>query len=45
MTPIAIAMPQVVLMLLVPIVMFLIGYFFGKHVGYSKRAKEIDGKY
>lgn len=36
--------PQVLLIILIPIIIFIIGYFFGKKAGYFKRIKEDESK-
>ena len=35
---------QIVLILLIPTIIFLIGYSFGKKAGYIKRVKETENK-
>jgi Tfp pilus assembly protein PilO len=34
--------PQVILIVLIPIAIFYLGYFFGKKAGYIKRIKETE---
>ena len=34
--------PQVILIVLIPVSIFFLGYFFGKKAGYIKRIKETE---
>ena len=38
----AIGAPQLILIFLIPIAIFFIGYYFGKKAGYIKRVKETE---
>jgi Tfp pilus assembly protein PilO len=38
----AIGAPQLVLILLIPVAIFFLGYYFGKKAGYLKRVKETE---
>ena len=39
---VVIGAPQVILILMVPVAIFFLGYIFGKKSGYIKRTKEIE---
>ncbi|WP_157514569.1 hypothetical protein [Christiangramia portivictoriae] len=38
----AIGAPQVILIFLIPVAIFFLGYYFGKKAGYLKRIKETE---
>lgn len=44
MISLAIGPMQVILVLLIPAIIFLIGYSFGKKAGYIKRVKETENR-
>jgi hypothetical protein len=44
MTSLMIGAPQIILVLLVPVGIFLLGFFVGKKSGYIKRVKETENQ-